>query len=188
MTDRETLAAALGKVVWAYVFFYLDFNLFGLNILPEWIGWLLILKALPAIAGQVSTAGLLETPVRILFFWNLCSRLPGALGLDSLRATAGLVHAATLVMAVLAFWFHFQFFTDLAALAAAEGCSRGKQLLRLRVVHVLAPTLVSLPGLQGVEWFYRLAVAVSFAAVLWTFAVLSGIKKDLTSPPEAPEA
>ena len=184
MTERKKLAAALGKVAWAYVFFYLDLNLFGLNVLPEWIGWLLIWNALSVIAPRIPTAGLLWTPVQIVCLWDMFSWLPGVLGLEDLRATAGLLETAALVMAVLSFWFHFQFFTDLAALAEAEGCPRGKQLRILRAVNVLAPTLVSLPGLQGVEWFYTLAAAVSCVSVVWTFIVLLALRRDLDKDPE----
>ena len=58
MSDREKLIGALGKVAWAYVFFYWDINFFVVNLLPNWAGWLLIWNALLVLGKGVKPADL----------------------------------------------------------------------------------------------------------------------------------
>ena len=188
MTDREKLVNALGKTAWAYVFLYFKINLFGLTLLPDWIGWLLLWNALLVLPKEVPTARLLQTPAQLLLFWEAGSALLGWLGLDvSLGRANGLLGAAALVLAALYLYVNFQLFTDLALLADRFGCSQGRHLRVLRVIHLLVPTTMTLPYLQQLEWFYWLAAALQMIGLVWTCVTLFSLRKTLAVQNEASE-
>ena len=155
MNNREKLVKALGRVAWAYFFLYFKVNFFGLTLMPDWIGWLLIWNALLILPKEVPTARLLQTPAQILLFWEASSALLGWLGLDlSLGRANGLLGAAALVVTTLYLYVNFQLFTDLALLADRCGCPQGRYLRVLRVIHLLVPTVMTLPYLQQ-DYAYR---------------------------------
>jgi len=189
MSDREKLIGALGKVAWAYVFFYWDINFFVVNLLPDWAGWLLIWNALLVLGKEIPTAKLLQNPAQILFFWGLGAEILEFFGVQVIsgNTTVSLLSAVKLVMGVLNIYVNFQLFTDLAALSDREDLGRGKQLRTLRVINVLVPTLMSLPFLESLKWFYRAAVWVQLIAMIWTGVTLFSLRKALRQQEDDPE-
>ena len=107
--DRKLLASAVGKIAWAYVLLHLDVKVMGLDLLPSWGAWLLILSALRPLAAVVPSAALLRTPAIVLAVWSAICWLP--LGLSDGGWPVQLVG---LVMQILAIYCHFQLLTDLA--------------------------------------------------------------------------
>ena len=181
MSDREKLIGALGKVAWAYVFFYWDINFFVVNLLPNWAGWLLIWNALLVLGKEIPTAKLLQNPAQILFFWGLGAEILELFGVQVIsgNTTHSLLSAVKLVMGVLNIYVNFQLFTDLASLSDRDDLGRGKQLRTLRVINVLVPTLMSLPFLESLKWFYWAAVWVQLIAMIWTGVTLFSLRKAL---------
>ena len=53
-------------MAWGYVFLHLDFNLGGINVLPDWACYALVLHALPGMARAERSALLLQPEVLIL--------------------------------------------------------------------------------------------------------------------------
>ncbi len=135
----EKLRESLGLVAWSYVLLHLDFNLGPINILPDWLGYLLILKALPAL-GEVIPAALLLRPLgTLLFAWDGILWFTTLLGkpLDfSLFAT---------VAAAAGLYFHFQLLTNLAEIAGKYALEEERQLQTLRTVRTLLMTFFFLP-------------------------------------------
>ena len=55
-----SLSEAVSCVAWGYVFLHLDFNLGGINVLPDWACYALVLHALPGLARAERSALLLR--------------------------------------------------------------------------------------------------------------------------------
>ena len=62
---REELADAVKRIAWGYVLLHVNVNLGSLNILPNWLGYLLILGVLPML-GEREPSALLLRPLGIL--------------------------------------------------------------------------------------------------------------------------
>ena len=44
--DKKYLIHAIGSIAWGYVFFYLSINLGSIDILPDWVLFVLVVRAL----------------------------------------------------------------------------------------------------------------------------------------------
>ena len=113
--ERETLYTALSRVAWAYVFIYINFNLGTLNVLPPWAGYAMILSALPLLAEERRDLPLLRPLGWLLLGWSFLDWLSILLGGASL---GGHILFLDLLLTAANLYFHFQLFTDLAAIAA----------------------------------------------------------------------
>lgn len=120
--ERQDIYRGLVWVMWAQLFLYVDFHLGGINVLPKWVGYVLLWRAIHLLRGARPTLGLLEglcvlLGVRAVFQTNLAqewiSTLPAAL--EGVQILVGLVLFALDV------YFEYQFLTDMAALAGAAG-------------------------------------------------------------------
>lgn len=138
--ERESLYSGVGYAIAGYFFLYVNINLGPVNILPNFVGWLLMLPAINRLQGERRDLKLLRPLAILLAVWNgvgwflaifggtLDGRIPF---LDILAAVAGL-------------YFHFQFLTDMAALAAGfQGPEDDldRRILRLRTVNTVLLTV-----------------------------------------------
>ena len=60
LKSTGNLASAIGAVGKAYIFIYLNINLGTLDILPDWVGYLFILSAIPTLSLWEESMGLLR--------------------------------------------------------------------------------------------------------------------------------
>ena len=156
--NREALQNGLSKVAWAYILILLDINLnIGrntLDLLPDWVGYLLLLSAIPLLAPALRDLPLLRP---------FCVVLAAA---EAVEWTAALLTGQSLLyrflpvkalLTCLAMYVTFQLLTDLARLAEQEGLPAGR--LRLcRDPNVVIRAVLFLP-LPWEEWM-ALAVAL----------------------------
>ena len=173
--DRKLLASAVGKIAWAYLLLHLDVKVMGLDLLPSWGAWLLILSALRPLAEVVPSAALLRPLGIALAAWSAVCWLP--LGLSE---GGWLVQLVGLVMQILALYCHFQLLTDLAVLAGRIGAP-DRRLRVLRPVYTVLLTLFALP-LGWAEWPLEQVLPLALVNVvvaIWIFVVLCGLRAEL---------
>ena len=166
--EREKLYTALSRVAWAYVFIYINFNLGTLNVLPPWVGYALILSALPLLKEERRDLPLLRPLGELLLGWDFCCWLFHDLENRFLFWDL-LLTAANL-------YFHFQLFTDLAAIAAryqGECDTIDKSLLTCRTWVALITTITQLAlrflsgdALTYFTWGVGLVVVVLLLCIL----------------------
>ena len=153
MISREVFYPIARRAFWGYFLLLLDLNLtlnsaLCLPLLPNVLGWYLILQAARAGAEYRPTMKLLFPFCTALALYSLLQFLP---------AIGAMVPALVgLLVAVVTLYTHFQFFTDLAALAedALPGEAAAGSLLRGRTVLVVSNTAVYAAGLlSDVEHF-----------------------------------
>ena len=163
---NESLASALRKVAWGWILLHCNFNLGSLNILPDWLGYLLILQALSVLAASVRSAALLISFGMGLTVWNLITWV-----LDIFGITIAFLWLDLLVT-VIGLYFQFQLLTDLAELADDWFCEQGTPLRKYRTVQTVLTTVLWLAGffmvnktgfdivevLDGTFWGYVLTI------------------------------
>lgn len=186
--EREKLYTALSRVAWAYVFLYINFNLGNLNVLPPWVGYALILSALPLLKEERRDLPLLNPLGWLMLGWSFLGWLFtwGGSSLD------GRILFLDLLLTAAHLYFHFQLFTDLAAIAAryqGEEDAIDKSLLTCRTWVALTTTVTQLvlwfltgDALAYFTWGMGLVVVVLLLCIL---PALFSLRKLFA--PEAPE-
>lgn len=193
MTDREQLYRGATCAAWGYFFLYVDINLFGLNVLPNFAAYWLFLSAIRHLSAQRRDLELLRPLGGFLLVWSLAdwcapilnTTLDGRVPiLDALVAAAGL-------------YFHFQLFTDCAALAAAhepEGGGLEKRFLRWRTVHAVTQTAAMLLAAAD-RWVQKpwtvLMAGLAVVIIVTAFCLMGcmfALRKLFQEEPEPPEA
>lgn len=176
--DRESLYRALSNGAWGYLFLNFDLNIGTVSITPRFVGWLLFVAAIRDLSPKRRDLALLRPLALLLAVWSgadwLLSWVHGSVG--------GHILFLDLLMAAAAIYFHFQFLTDLAALAQLrqpEGGSLDRRLRRRRTVYILLTTGVSVlmhlsgeryAGFQGYA-----ALGLSAAALITALCIMAGV-------------
>lgn len=140
----KTYVHNLSRIAWAYVFLLIDFSMsvndFSINVLPGWVGFLLIFLALASVEEQEPSASLLRPLVILLGLWEVI-RWVGTLVTGSVFD----VPLLTLILSALSMYFHFQFLTNLSSIARAHGLLEdSEKLLHLRTGLTLFTALVTI--------------------------------------------
>ena len=153
MTEQNTLIPkALGNIAWGNLLILLDVNLGRLDVLPNWVGYLLILYAIGWLAGELRDLPLLRPFCTLLLLAELADWVAVFLTGEALTGRLFLVNA---LLVCVSLYFHFQLLTDLAGLAGRreESGPLARRLLGCRnveaVTRVLALLLAWLPGPEG---------------------------------------
>lgn len=112
MTDREKLYNGVSAAAWSYLFLYFNVNLGRVNILPQFAGYWLLLNAIRDLKEKRRSLALLRPLGILLLVWHLANWVLTIGG----RTLSGLFPPLELIIGVAALYFHFQLFTDCAAL------------------------------------------------------------------------
>lgn len=150
MTERKTLYNGVSNAAWGYFFLYFDVNFGTVSILPRFVGWLLFLAAIQRLKEERRDLALLRPLALLLALWSAADWLASWVGAD----VDGLFPPLDLIAAVAGMYFHFQLFTDFAALAAAYQRPEDhldSRLLRWRTVQTVLLTVIAL-SLYAAEW------------------------------------
>lgn len=194
MTDRKNLYEGLSRAAWGYFLLHFDINLGTVSILPAFVGYALLLSALRILSGERRDLALLRPLCMLLGTWNGADWLFSWMG----GSVKGLFPPLDMVITVAGLYFHFQFLTDMAALAEIhqpEGGSLDRRLLRRRTVYVLVVTLVNtlhyLPVSGESELRNYAALGMMLVGVLAALFVMTGLfalRRLFRDQPEEPQA
>ena len=134
--ETKTLSSAIKKIAISYILIYLHVNISVIDILPDWLGYFLIVSVLPIISEKERSAQLLKPFGIAIGIWNIFEDVLKIAG-DELNLTI-----ISLVFNVVTIYFHFQLITNIANLDIEE--AKKKKLLNLRTATVLLHTVTSL--------------------------------------------
>lgn len=137
--NRSKMASAVKCIAIGYLFLYLNFNLGTLNILPDWVCYVLIVGELPTLGEEEPSASLLR-PLGILL--GLWEALQWGLTIFGVSFEGYLMET---IAAVVTLYFHFQLLTNLAHIAEKYECPERKRLLTLRACQAVFTTVMALP-------------------------------------------
>lgn len=191
---RENLYSGLSNAAWGYFFIHFDFNLGTVSIFPRFVGFLLLLSACGKLSAERRDLSLLRPLAMLLAGWNALDWLASWVGQD----VDGHILFLDLLVTTAQLYFHFQFLTDMAAIAEryqSRNDCLGQSLRNRRTVYIVLITVIALvqdlpAGLLGewMEWVVlALAVIVCIAAVL-IMTGLFGLRRCIETMVVKPDA
>lgn len=144
MSDYERLYTGLSHAAWGYFLLHFNFNLnfdsASINILPSFAGALLLLSAVDKLSAERRDLKLLRPLCMILAAWHLADWLLALAG----TSLTGKILFLDLIFTAVLLYFHFQFLTDMAAIAEKyqpEGETLNRRILRRRTVLLVLATI-----------------------------------------------
>lgn len=192
MNNRETLYDGALSAAWGYLFLNLNISFGKLNILPEFGGYLLLLSAINSWSVERRDLLLLRPIGKLLVVWSGIDWVMNLIWGISIYELTGLWQFGNLLAGVAAMYFHFQFLTDSAAIAAEYQAPDGQldqTILRRRTWMVVLTTVVMLNILLR-DWlgdgcFMALAVIrviIGISVVMAMFALRWELAGDANPP------
>ena len=178
--ENRDVDSGLSNAAWGYLFLHFDFNLNNVSIFPRFVGWLLLLSACKKLSGERRDLDLLRPLSVLLAAWYALDWLLSWGG----GSVNGHILFLDLLLAVAGLYFHFQFLTDMAALAERyqpEGAGLDGQLRRRRTVYVVLITLVALLGDLGLlvelpeHWGEGIAIVMMLTALIAAILIMAAL-------------
>lgn len=133
--ETKTLSSAIKKIAISYILIYLHINISVIDILPDWLGYFLIVSVLPIISEKEKSAQLLKPFGIAIGIWNIFEDVLKIAG-DELNLTV-----ISLIFSIITIYFHFQLITNVANLDIEEPTK--KRLLNLRTATVILHTVLT---------------------------------------------
>lgn len=143
MTNYQKLYDGISKAAWGYFFIYFDFNINTVSVLPSFVGYLLFLSAISDLKDEERNLSLLHTLGVILALWHGAEWLVSWVSADP----DGVWQFADIIISLVNLYFHFQFLTNLASIAAKyqpEGYELDLELLRYRTIQTVILTAITI--------------------------------------------
>ena len=141
MTNHQKLYSGISKAAWGYFFLYFNINFNNVSILPSFVGYLLFLSAINLLKDEERELSLLHTLAVIMALWTGVEWLASFVGLN----LEGMWQFVDIIISLVNLYFHFQFLTNLASIAAkyqSEGYELDAKLLRYRTLQTVMLTAI----------------------------------------------
>lgn len=141
MTNHQKLYSGISKAAWGYFFLYFNINFNNVSILPSFVGYLLFLSAINLLKDEERELSLLRTLAVIMALWTGVEWLASFVGLN----LEGMWQFIDIIISLVNLYFHFQFLTNLASIAAKyqpEGYELDAKLLRYRTLQTVMLTAI----------------------------------------------
>ena len=136
MMDYQKLYSGISKAAWGYFFLYFNINFNNVSILPSFVGYLLFLSAINLLKEEERELSLLHTLGVIMALWTGVEWLASFVGIN----LEGMWQFIDIIISLVNLYFHFQFLTNLASIAAkyqSEGYELDAKLLRYRTLQTV---------------------------------------------------
>ena len=181
----DSLAGALSKIVWAYALIHLHLPLNNLDLLPDWLGYILIVTALPVLNQYVPSAKLLKPFGVVLVVWNLFQWGVNFAGDGSLPPVINVIFG------IISVYFTFQLLSNIAETAEQTGCGNPEGICRLRNADAVLTTILFLPlsweNTEGYRILAFILLVTGLGIVIAIFLLLNGLKNELQEKAAQPE-
>ena len=166
MAETNPLYTGLSQAAWGYFFITFDFSLNSVSILPRFVGYILLYMAIGKLSRARRDLNLLRPLCILLAGYSFVDWLLSWQGRDA----DGLSIFLNLVVAAATLYFHFQFLTDMAALAQEyqpEGGNLSASIRSHRTAFTLLLTAVSLleSAAEVFPWNWWGGIIVFIAAI-----------------------
>lgn len=190
MTDYTKVYNGISKVIWGYFFLYFDINLATVSILPSFVGFIFFSSAIDLLKDEERELSLLKPLIMILGIWEAVKWAVNCVGYNFDDKWAFII----LTTGLLNLYFHFQFITNIASIAAKhqkENCSYDKSLLRYRTMQTIMLTvfliITNLSSLFNEAWVYvSVGLGICYVIIcIYIMVTLSRLKKNLKTDDES---
>ena len=180
LKSADNLASAVGAVGRAYIFIYLNINLGTLDILPDWVGYLFVLSAIPTLSLWEESMGLLRSIGFLLAIYE------GVEWIIQLFGGHADIPVVSLIAGIIGLYFHFQLLTNMASIASEYGLTgRSENILKLRTANTVLQTIAMLTMQFSARfqdaWPALVMVVIIVILTIMITVSIYGLKKELLS-------
>jgi len=173
MFQRQELAKALKHIAIGYLFIHVHLTIVTVDILPNWVGWILFLGAFGALAQITPEVEKLRTLGMILGFWAVVCWI---INIFNPYGTVFLI--VGVVFSVLNLYFQFKFLTHISDVAGYFGCGTEREkLLTIRNVLTVLGAILAIPIWHQVPVLAFLLALVCIIVIIWLIFVLFSVKR-----------
>ena len=173
MPQREELARSLKYIAIGYIFLHVHLTIVTVDILPNWVGWILFMGTFTALSTIVPEILKLKTLAMILGFWALVAWI-----INIFNPYGTVFMIVGVVFAVLGLYFHFKFITYISDVAGYFGCSvEREKLLTIRNVVTVLGAILAIPIWQSAPVLAFLLALVCIIIVIWLIIILFSVRK-----------
>lgn len=176
--EAKALSSAIKKIAISYIFIYFHINISVIDILPDWLGYFMIVSALPMLSEKEQSAQLLRNFGIAIGIWNI---IEWGLKITGVQWNVTLL---SLLFSIIIIYFHFQLITNIANLDIEQ--SKRKRLLVLRTTTVILHTLLALslymPITHNEEVYTYILMFMGIPQVIiciWIAGELFGLSKTM---------
>ncbi len=174
---NEKLYRGISKIAWGYIFILFDFNLNTVSILPDFVGFLMILSAIDILKEEERELSLLRSFGIVLAVGDGMDWLLSWFAIDM----DGLLIVGILV-SLIAIYFHFQLLTNVASIASRYqplDVDLASKFLMYRNAQAVLYTVTTIFGYLK-RWTEDIGVYEPMIdwlgdVVIWIFLILSFI-------------
>ncbi len=179
---RYEISEGIRKIAWSYVFIYFHINLGTIDILPDWWGYILILKGIDILKNDEPSIALLR-PLGIIFTaYNI---LLWGIKIIGVRID---IYILDIITSVLLLYFNFQLLTNIADIAKRYSCKEEAKIRKLIIVRTIITALISAPiDIDGYEWVIILIAVTTLIIAIWTGILLFCLKESIMEGEESTE-
>ncbi len=164
---RDSYIKALSRIIWGYIFIYININIGVLDILPNWLGYVFIINALDVVYEAKHSVLSLKTHCVLLGIWN------GTLWISSLIGISSSINIISIIISIVELYFHFMLLTLIWKISKDHGCCTNNRLKQLRNIWTILMTIFAIPANWNNYIFLKYGVIVAIlVVVIWICGVL----------------
>lgn len=172
LLSSSELGKALKQICRSYVFIHLELNLFGFDILANWIGYLLLLSAIHSIAREEKSAVLLRPFAAALAVMSGAAFVCGFLGVD-----IDPYQLLSIFHTLMWIYLQFQLLTNVAEMARRRSYPKTGRILMLRsALSVLSAVPPAVALFFDESWLVYAYAVLYLALVIWVDSVLISLR------------
>lgn len=141
MTDNQKLYKALSKIAYGFIFILVHIRIGPIDILPDFVGYIMITSAIFSLKNESRTILLLEPLGVFLSVWNAVAVLLSLSDISSLP----FINYLSIIIQIINIYFYFQLFTDISHIAKKyqpEDTAFDKKFIIRRNIYIVTQTLI----------------------------------------------
>lgn len=154
MTDNQ-LSRAIKHVAIGYLLLIFNLNLATINIIPNWISYLLFYKAIKPISNYEKSTTLLKSFSIGLGIYEFIIWLTA---IFTIKLNNYLIIT---IVGICTLYFHFQLLTNIANIAKQHQCRQAKAIYRLRTIK----TILLMMTVYPIDYSQHLGITITYLSL-----------------------
>ncbi len=191
MTDNNSIYNAITKIAFAYILILIKIMIVTIDILPDFIGYLMILNAAASLKNECKSISLLKSFCVILAIWNFITFIFDLFGINSVTVPVDAVSVIivyiisfiTMIISIISIYFNYQMSTEMSLLAAKYHNDKlSKTFITRRNIITVCQTVIFLinnitPVFNGIpdDIRYYLMIIPGLIALAVMFLIVSAL-------------
>ena len=197
MNESSVLYKSITKFAFGFLIILISINLYGIDILPDFAGYILFISAISALSDKYRKIHLLKPLAIILLVWSVASII---LSFVNSPEAAPLINLVTITVNIVQIYFSFQLLSEISAMVReySEDEKPAKRIIKLRNVYTVTYTLtiaiVNIPVIaalnenQIILWIATALTVITVVLALIIAFTLFSVRKFFREEKSIPES